>query len=844
MLESVREKWADGDERTGVSPPSAWGWVMKSRLKWLLAACAIVIAVGGLVLLWFLHSDVSASPLWKKHAATVLQYAIPPVIALFGWTAQQIITSRPTQSTPKQLRKARKALVGRGLEWWRGIPSPAWPGRVLRAGLSPLEVTWAGTTADGQPVSGSTSNVKDLAKRFRGARPFRLVIQGPAGSGKSVFARLLMAELLKDANGAQPVPVFLPIWSWDPDREYMNDWIKRRISEDYPELNDSGIYGPTAVTNLVDQGVVLPVLDGLDGLPRRRREKILDDGSLTPQDRLILTCRTTEFDQIKSFVVITPEDVDHDDATRFLGTVTASPASEWNKLKEDPDIAAIFSDPRLIYMASAICEKKRVSAEAFAGDLSAAEGSTASDRLLAMLTPALMSDRGGRERKYPVYAQPTVEESLRLLAPLGLWDSVDLRDPVQHEPVGQQYPEYPGMSCIAWWNLHRGVLGLNRHQAALRAAVAGLITFLVTYAIFELQRPWHYSLLTSATYGIMIFFGCFYLGRDPAEAGRRNEPDPGPAGHDHVTAARRLRRAWSRQHPFVQAGVPILVCVTLLLWYRVGKWHGHPVNAFWSWTGFRTGFFDGLNDALIVILTSIIAGVPRPPRSVWAVSPGPAVRSEARAFTLAIGLGIPFGLAWGASAVLKGQHPNASTVGQALLTGLITGLDFAMGAWLFQWSGTWSRAARTPDPRSAARAELVGALLRPLILAFTFAFAFGISAPFNFTTVNVWAWFVVGLILGSLGNEWPLYATALVTLRRGQEHKLPLRLMRFLECCSDRGLLHPIGQAYRIQDDGLLGLLVQRSANQTRGEDGSRTPEDNPLLAGAPPGASSPAAMM
>ena len=620
----------------------------------------------------------------------------------------------------------------------------------------------------------------------------------------------------------------------------MNDWIKRRISEDYPGLNDSSTYGPTAVTNLVDQGLVLPVLDGLDGLPRRLREKMLDDGSVTPQDRLILTCRTMEFDEIKGFVVITPESVDHDNATRFLGAVTRRSTDEWDNLRKHPDIAAILSDPRLIYMASAIC---RVSPEGFAGALAAAKGSTASERLVAMLVPTLMSERGERGRKYPPYAEVTVEESLRLLAPLGLWDSVNLRDPARHEPADQQYPEYPGqypeypgMSCIAWWNLHRGVPWLNDRQAAWRAAVGGLITFLAVYGIFQVQRVYHYALLTAATYAFMIFFGCLYFGRDPAEARWRAGPGPGAAGRDHLTGARRLGRTWSRQHPFVKVGLPIVACAGILLWYRVGEWHQRP-HTFWYWTGFKTGFFDGLNDALIVVLTSVIAGVPRPPRGIWAVSPGPAVRSEARAFVLAIGLGIPFGLAWGASAILKGQHPNAATSGQAILTGLVTGLDFAMGAWLFHWSGTWSRAGRIPDPRSAARAELVSALLRPLILGFTFAFAFGISAPFNFTSVDVWAWFAVGVILGSLGNEWPLYVTALVALRRGRERKLPLRLMRFLECCSDPGLLRPIGQAYQIQDDGLLGQLVQRPTDRTRSghahaDRDNLAPEDEPALAG------------
>ena len=252
---------------------------MQSKLKWLLAACAVTIAVGGVILLWSLHNSVAESHLWRKHASTVLQYAIPPIIALFGWTAQQLIASRPRQSTPEQLQEARKALIGRGHEWWRGIPQPAWPGRVMRAGLSPLDVVWSGTDVHGDRVSGQTSHVTELAERFRNARPFRLVVQGPPGSGKSIFARRLMTELLQ-LDDPGPVPVFLPLWSWNPGQERLHNWIKRRIKEDYPELGDTATFGPTAVANLVDQGMVLPVLDGLDSLPRQWRAKVFGDGGV------------------------------------------------------------------------------------------------------------------------------------------------------------------------------------------------------------------------------------------------------------------------------------------------------------------------------------------------------------------------------------------------------------------------------------------------------------------------------------------------------------------------------------------------------------------------------------
>lgn len=774
---------------------------MQSRLKWLLAACAVTIVAGGIVLLWSLHGSVADSHLWHKHASTVLQYAIPPILALFGWTAQQLIASRPRQSTPEQVQEAKKALIGRGFEWWRGIPQPAWPGRVLRAGLSPLEVTWAGD-ADGEEISGSTSDVTELAKRFRGLKPFRLAIRGPSGAGKSVFARLLMTELLKTADSG-PVPVFLPLWSWDPGRERLHDWIKRRITEDYPELSDGATYGPTAVTNLVDQGIILPILDGLDSLPRCWHAKVFDDSGLMSQDRLVLTCRTNQPDREDGFVVVTPRNVGETEAVRFLEAVTRKPGKEWRDQAGQPDFATIFSKPRLIYMTSTICERKGMSPGRLAEDLSIRptdeDDATVEDRLLRMLVPALLSGPGKDGREYPPYYQGKEQGWLKLLAPLGLWEQVDLRNPLSHEPRGRKYP---GMSCIAWWNLHRGVPYLDENQARLRAVVSSLLSWLVIDLIFLLDRGWRYALLTSASYGFMVFFAALFL------AANRTTPTvvlKNLAKRRHPALAWWLRRSWPRWRPLVLAGASTLVVAGLLIGYRDGGFHHH--RGYWIWTGSKTGFFDGLNDAFILAVTYAIARVPRPPREIWAVGSGPVTRSEVRQFMLALAMGVPFGLEWGISAAAKGQHPHASTLGQAVLTGLITGIDFAVGVWLFQWSGSWSRPERVRDPQSAARADLVGALLRPLILGFTFAFAFGISAPFNFTGVDVWAWFVVGLAFGSLETEWPLYFAAIRALR-GRDQQLPIRLMRFLDNCQGSGLLSSAGQAYQIHDDGLLKQLT------------------------------------
>lgn len=778
---------------------------MQARLKWLLVACAIVIVGGGVALLWSLHHAISASSFWKHHASTILQYAIPPVVALLGWTAQQVITSRPRQSTPKQVQKARKAVAGRGLEWWRGIPEPAWPGRVLRAGLAPLDVTWSGMAADGAAISGQTTDVAALAQRFRDGRPFRLVIRGASGSGKSVFARLLMAELLKHSGPGQPVPVFLPLWSWDVDKERMNDWMKRWIAENYPELGEQSVYGPTAVSSLVDQGLVLPVLDGLNALPRELRKTMLDDGWLTAQDRLILTCRTGDSDRFEGFAVIAPEDVNIDDATEFLGTVTDYPKDMWDAHKADADFAALCANPQLIYLTSAVSVRARYDPDTFCRKLAEVPGGgTAGDRLAGILIPAFMRERDRWERQYPAYGAEQATRWLSLLAPLGLREAEDLRATGSHGPRDTD----PGMSCIAWWNLHRGVPRIDRHQATLRAVAAGVITFAVSYSIFQGFRSWHYALFTSAPYAVAVFAAAFYLSRD---RNRGDAAGPAPERRRYLRPVRSAARRWASWNPMVQAALLAGLGMAVFIGIRQGLWPSDRSAGFGRHLldSLVAGVSDGVEIGLILVFTRVIAGVPRPPRDIWAISRRPADQPETRTFLRAVGLGLLFAVIWGVGGLLKQGAWPTSIPWEPFLVVLITGVDFALGAWLFRWSNTWSRSAWRANPRSAARADLVRAVLCPLILAFTFGFAFGVTPPFNFNGTDVWAWFVVGLMLGSLGNEWPLYVAALAALRGRRGNPLPIRLIRFLDCCASRGILQPVGQAYQVQDDGLLQRLTQ-----------------------------------
>ncbi|WP_256986748.1 NACHT domain-containing protein [Streptomyces sp. SS07] len=142
-----------------------------------------------------------------------------------------------------------------------------------------------------------------LVADYRAVRPRRLVITGEPGAGKSVLARAFVAEFNRRRTEAEPVPVLLPLGDWGR-QELFRDWVVRHLVRDY------GITSAHAA-QLMDSGLVLPVLDGLDELdepgvplPDSRAQQVLDaltgyQSGLEPAP-VVLTCRTDLYDVLEA----------------------------------------------------------------------------------------------------------------------------------------------------------------------------------------------------------------------------------------------------------------------------------------------------------------------------------------------------------------------------------------------------------------------------------------------------------------------------------------------------------------------------------------------------------------
>jgi hypothetical protein len=144
-----------------------------------------------------------------------------------------------------------------------------------------------------------SGGLRDVVAKFRQVRSRQLVVLGDPGAGKSVLAMLFTLGLLADRRDGDPVPVLLPLASWNPHREHLRHWLATKLVEDYPGLGNKAVYGADAATRLVSDRKIVPVLDGLDEIPPALHGAAIDalDRAVADGSPLVVTCRGTEYEQ-------------------------------------------------------------------------------------------------------------------------------------------------------------------------------------------------------------------------------------------------------------------------------------------------------------------------------------------------------------------------------------------------------------------------------------------------------------------------------------------------------------------------------------------------------------------
>ncbi|MGW4695672.1 NACHT domain-containing protein [Kitasatospora cineracea] len=179
-----------------------------------------------------------------------------------------------------------------------GLVGGQWRAEAAARGLFgplPLPVPWRTELrlADHPELTGDRpatvhTGPAEIAEMFLALPERRLVVLGGAGSGKTSLAVLLLLRLIDRLGPEDPVPVLVPLASWEPGKQPLREWLAERLTKDYPTV---------PVARLLAERRLLPVLDGFDELPPEHQADALRalNRSLAPGNPLVLTSRAEEY---------------------------------------------------------------------------------------------------------------------------------------------------------------------------------------------------------------------------------------------------------------------------------------------------------------------------------------------------------------------------------------------------------------------------------------------------------------------------------------------------------------------------------------------------------------------
>ena len=141
--------------------------------------------------------------------------------------------------------------------------------------------------------------VSELHEVYGGLGSGRLVIAGGPGSGKTSAAMLLVLAALRHRHSVPeqdrlqvPVPVMFTLHGWDPGTQRARDWLAESLCQAYPLF--AGRQGAQAAREMLDEGRIAVLLDGLDEISETLRPTVLRALSREANFRLVLLTRTAE----------------------------------------------------------------------------------------------------------------------------------------------------------------------------------------------------------------------------------------------------------------------------------------------------------------------------------------------------------------------------------------------------------------------------------------------------------------------------------------------------------------------------------------------------------------------
>ncbi|GAA2787454.1 NACHT domain-containing protein [Kitasatospora aburaviensis] len=276
-------------------------------------------------------------------------------------------------------------------------------------------------------LSGDSRTVAALYARVPSGR---LLVLGPAGSGKSVLAHRLVLDLLARRQPGAPVPVILPLASWNPPAQGFAAWAARRLATDHPALAAPSAGGDRLAGELLAAGRLLLVLDGFDEIRPSARSAALTAlrRELRPSDRFVVTSRIDEYEvasrdtgsALPGTAALLLQVLPFEEAARYLrhssGTATVS---VWNPVlarlagpRPDPQARAVrgaLSTPLGVALARAAYSDTGRDPAELLDPRRFPDSASIEQHLLDRLVPALYADRPEETQRHLSYFAARME---------------------------------------------------------------------------------------------------------------------------------------------------------------------------------------------------------------------------------------------------------------------------------------------------------------------------------------------------------------------------------------------------------------------------------------------------
>jgi hypothetical protein len=637
----------------------------------------------------------------------------------------------------------------------------------------PLRLRWSTTGRDVSAVAAASLRIQgdltDVVDKFQTLPRRQLVILGEPGAGKTVLALLFTLGLLTQRARGEPVPVLLTVSSWDPDREHLDDWIARRLAEDYQALGNRRAYGRRAALRLVEEKRVVPVLDGLDELPSGLHIKAIEAINRAAGEKpLVLTCRTAEYHTavttsgtpLSAAAVVELERIDVEDAISFLSGRLLRTAARWEpvfahlRLNPAGVLAKVFSTPLMVSLArTAYSPPAKDPAEL----LGFQDGATIEHHLLDSFLPTLYT------------GQPPAPPS-----------------PSQSRPPGPRRP-YPPADAQRWLGFLAGHLDAlrTRDLAWWRLPRPRSVLVVVYLAVLA-----GLALSNEGTLFVGLFLGISLEWLiDVCSAALRRE-------------SRRVRRRKRERLADM-----ILLPGVLLGWMWFSRTDVTDV------TTPATAFADVAGFGLVIAL--VLSSSKEPSRISFRAS------GRFKKIALRAAAGSAVGLVLGAALILISHATGNIAKGRTeswvvIFFGLFGLFVFGLAAWLT----TASHEFGFPSPVEVFRGDRGAGLLLMLIPFAAFEMAvfysrFVIGNPVGYAHVATAASFGLGFGIGLvLRGAW--MSSLIPHGWWGLRGKLPWQLMRFLDDAHKRGVLRQAGPVYQFRHAHLQDRLAQQT-NESSG---------------------------